>query len=546
MKEEDFSEWYSNIIKEAEIVDIRYPVKGMPVYYPYGYMIFREIMRNLELLLEEHGYLPAWFPIFIPKEIFSKEEKHILGFEQESFKLTEGGNVYIVRPTSETEMYHMYSLWISSYRDLPLKLYMTNTVYRNETKATKPLIRGAEILWNEAHSAHKDLDDAMRHIYLSIEIYSEIYRMLHLPHLWLRRPEWDKFAGADITFAADTITPDGRFLQIGTTHLLGRNFSKVFDIIFEDKHPYAKIDESTFEAYSKDRRERLLIKIDKDNIEIEYFQDGEKRKIVKEKLSKIYELSEDNQDLINEIDNIVKKYFEKLELDNRKYVWQISFGISMRVLGATIMLLGDDKGLLLPFKVAPIQIVIIPIYYSDQEKNEIIKYCKEIYNIISPIYRVKLDLDEEKTPGWKFNYYEMKGVPIRIEIGKKEVEEKHVTISVRVHNDRSKKYYVSIYDLNNSLEKIVNEYEKMLDDVANREFNERIVEVNSIEEFEDAILNKKVVKANFCMREECAKNIKEKYGVDVRGTKIDPELADGNCIFCGEKGVYKVYIGKSY
>ncbi|MCG2882917.1 MAG: hypothetical protein L7G81_01260, partial [Candidatus Nanopusillus sp.] len=257
-KNSNFSDWYNNIIRISKIIDDRYPVKGMPVYYPNGYFAIRKILSILEDELEKNGFEPYWFPILIPYEIFKKESEHIKGFESEVFYVTPSKPIeeekeikYILRPTSETEMYYMFSLWIKSYRDLPLLTYMTNTVYRYETKATKPLIRGREILWNEAHTAHKDLDDAERMIKKSMEIYSKIFwDHLSIPHIWIRRPDWDKFAGADYTLAADTILPDGRFLQIGTTHLLGRNFSKAFNIIFEDENPFIKIDKNKFEAFN--------------------------------------------------------------------------------------------------------------------------------------------------------------------------------------------------------------------------------------------------------------------------------------------------------
>jgi len=585
-KEKDFSEWYNRIIREADIIDDRYPIKGMPVYKPYGFKLVKNILSELERELERKGIEPSWFPVLIPYEIFKKESEHIRGFEGEVFWV--GGRdekpEHILRPTSETEMYYMYSLWIQSYSDLPIKLYMTNTVYRYETKATKPLIRGREVLWNEAHTGHSTKEDAERMINDSIKIYTKLFwEISSVPFLWVIRPVWDKFAGADYTIAADTVLPDGRFLQIGTTHLLGQNFSKAFEIYFDDKHPFLsnerkkeielklekvsekirkEIKDYDLIAFSKDYKKVVTVKIlenkvkiriiseekiEEKEIDIKYNEKIEKEKIYtgyrEYYLNYVYDRLEENEELIEKLKSIIN--FE--EFDNKKLIWQTSFGVSMRFSAAVISIHGDDKGLVLPFSITPIQIVIIPIYYSSEKEeiNKVLEYCEKIKEILNE-YRVYLDKDDSKTPGWKFNYYEFKGVPIRIEIGKKEVDENSVTISVRRRNEKSKRYYVKIEELKEKIKEIIEEYDKYLKEEAIKYLNEKIVKTNNISELIKIIEENKVGKVPFCMSEECAKELKEKHSLDVRGYDINPEETNEKCIVCNKKGKYWVYVGRSY
>ncbi|RIB35168.1 MAG: proline--tRNA ligase [Candidatus Nanoclepta minutus] len=585
-KNRNFSEWYNEIIRSADIIDDRYPIKGMPVYKPYGFKLVRNIIRNLEKELEKFNIEPAWFPALIHYNIFKKESEHIKGFESEVFWVggKDEASEYVLRPTSETEMYYMYPLWIKSYSDLPIKLYMTNTVYRYETKATKPLIRGREVLWNEAHTGHSTKEDAERMINDSIKIYTKIFwEICSVPFVWTVRPSWDKFAGADYTKAADTILPDGRFLQIGTTHLLGQNFSKAFGIYFNDKHPFLskdrkneieikmknvpeevrnKIDDYDLIAFSKDYKKVVIIKIlgnrakikiitkegiEEKEINVEYNENKISDKIStgyrEYELNYIYGRLEENERLIESLKSLINLE----EFDNRKMIWQISFGLAMRSLAAVISIHGDNKGLVLPFPIAPIQIVIIPIYYSSEkeEKERILEYCEKVRNYLDE-YRVYLDKDDSKTPGWKFNYYEFKGVPIRIEIGKKEVEENSVTVSVRRRNERSKKYYVKIEELKEKIRDIVEEYDKYLKEEAIKYFKEKIVKTNNISELTKIIEENKVGKIPFCMSEECAKELKERYSLDIKGYDINPEKTNERCIVCGKEGKYWVYVGRSY
>jgi prolyl-tRNA synthetase len=238
-KFEDFSEWYDRILLEAKIADDRYPVKGFTVYTGWGYSIAKRIYQMLENLLEEADHQPMQFPVVIPEDAFQKEEDHIEGFSAEVFWITHAGDNelerrLILRPTSETAIYPMFKLWIRSHADLPLRMHQTCNVYRYETKATRPLYRGREFLWNEGHTGHVDFEDAERQVKIAVEIYKKVYDALGLSYLLLKRPDFDKFAGAVYTLAFDTWNPDGKSSQIGTVHNLGENFAKAFDVTYED------------------------------------------------------------------------------------------------------------------------------------------------------------------------------------------------------------------------------------------------------------------------------------------------------------------------
>ena len=335
------SEWYSKVLLEAGIVDIRYGVKGFIVYMPYGMAIMKNIIRLFEEELEKTGHKPVLFPIVIPEGNLKKEEEHITGFAAEVFWITRAGDDELeerlaLRPTSETAMYPIYSLWISSYKDLPFKAYQTVAVYRYETKATRPLLRGREFLWIEAHDVFRSREEAIRQTIEDKEIFYRVtYGRLGIPFIHVKREDFDKFPGAEETFAFDTLMPDGRVLQIGTTHYLGQKFSRVFDVKFHD-------------------------------------EDG-----------------------------------------SYKYGEQTCYGIGLsRILASIILVHGDNFGLVLPFDIAPIQVVIIPIPKKGFPDEELYRYAEDVEELLSQRYRVVLDRSE-KTPGEKYYQYDLLGVPFR-------------------------------------------------------------------------------------------------------------------------------------
>jgi prolyl-tRNA synthetase len=476
-KEEDFSEWYSEILKVADLVDLRYNVKGFLVHKPYLMRIIKRIYDIWEGLLEEYGHEPVLFPLVIPPENFEKEKEHVEGFKPEVFWITEAGGEKLteslaLRPTSEIAFYQMYSLWIRSHTDLPLKLYQSCAVYRHETRATKPLIRGREFLWIEAHDAFAREEEARDQIIEDIEITRKtLYECLSIPFIFFLRPEWDKFKGAEETYAADTLMPDGRLIQLPSTHFFGHRFSKPFEIMFEDK-------------------------------------DGEK-----------------------------------------KYVYTTSYGPPIwRTAAAMFSIHGDEKGLVLPYAVAPIHVIIVPIIYKDKEKL-IIEKCRGITAILERNrIRAKID-DSEKSPGEKYYFWEMKGVPLRIEIGPKDVEEGVVVI---VRRDTGEKESVK----DEKLVERINDLSKDISDVlrsrANKHLNERIRDASSIDEIE-GIIGEGIARAYFCSVGEegrgCAEKLKE-HGGEVRGTRFDEEevAVDKNkrCVVCGKPARHIVYIARAY
>ncbi|RLE73366.1 MAG: proline--tRNA ligase [Thermoprotei archaeon] len=472
-KKENFSEWFTQVVTKAGLADQRYNVQGFIVHMPWAMRIIREIYRLFEQELERTGHEPVLFPLVIPEENFEKEKEHVEGFKPEVFWVTEAGNDKLerrlaLRPTSETAFYQMYALWITSWRDLPLKLYQSVSVYRYE-KTTRPFIRGREFLWIEAHDAFATHRQALRQVREDMENSRKvIWEQLGIPFLFLKRPPWDKFKGAEDTYAADTLMPDGRVLQISSTHDLGQRFAKAFGITFMDKN------------------------------------------------------------------------------GKEKYVWQTCYGPGVwRILAALVAIHGDDKGLVLPFRVAPVQVVIIPIYYDEEEKKLVMRKCRRFYlKLKRRNIRVLVDT-RDKTPGWKFNDWELKGVPIRLEIGRREVEQGFVTIFRRDLKKREKVPDDEVVD------RIYELAEEILDNLKNRAkkfFEENIVSANSKKGLVKAIKEGKIVKISFCGKEECAEDMREATnGAKVRGTSLDFKEGDyGKCVWCGQPARYLVYVAKAY
>ena len=392
---ENFSEWYGNILERAEIYDLRYPIKGCGVYLPYGFKIRRyafEIIRNM---LDETEHDEALFPMLIPEDLLAKEGEHIKGFEDEVYWVTHGGTTPLdvklaLRPTSETPIYYMMKLWMKVHTDLPIKVYQIVNTFRYETKHTRPLIRLREIMtFKEAHTAHATKEDAENQVKEAITIYKNFFDELGIPTIISKRPEWDKFPGAEYTMAFDTIFPDGKTMQIGTVHNLGQNFAKTFELEFETA-------------------------------------DG-----------------------------------------GKDYAYQTCYGISDRVIASIIALHGDEKGLILPPNVAPIQIVIVPLLFKGKEEIAMNK-AKEIYKILKEKgFRVKLD-DRDIRPGRKFNDWELRGVPLRIELGPRDIENKKITLYRR---DTGEKFQIDEDDLLNEINGIMASISETIKEKANERVN---------------------------------------------------------------------------
>ena len=476
IKKSDFSEWYNTIIKEAELCDIRYGVKGFVVFMPWAVMSMDRMFDMYECELQKKGHVPALFPALIPESYLTKESEHVEGFVPEAFWVTSAGKNELeeklaMRPTSETAMYSMYSLWIHGLKDLPLKIYQRCQVWRYETKATKPFIRSREFYWIEAHDAFATKEEAEAQVKEDMQMAENIlHQEFGVPFHFFKRPQWDKFPGAVDTFGADTLMPDRRTLQLPSTHLLGQHFAKPFDIKYMDEN------------------------------------------------------------------------------EEEKYVWQTTYGPAIsRIYAAVIAVHGDDKGLVLPFDLAPIQIVIVPIYRKDSEK-QVMKKCKEIQKKLSEKYFVKLD-DSEGTPGSKYNHWEMKGLPIRVEIGPKDLEKKSVML---VRRDTLEKKQVKEDNLNDEIEKARTEIKKNLVKKADSWFNKQVSEADSIKDLAKELEKSGFIKVPFCTDElegkECAEVVKNETHANVRGTLYGKnEKPKGKkCIACGKTANVYVYAARQY
>ena len=475
-KSENFSEWYTQVLKKAELADIRFNVKGFLVHMPWSVGAMKLMYRAFEEELEKSGHQPLMLPSVIPESNFEREKKHAK-FKAEVFWITEVGSEkrkleerLALRPTSETAFYQMYSLWVRSWRDLPMKRYQSCQVWRHETKATRPFIRGREFWWIEAHDAFATREEAEAQVKEDAEITERVmHKLFGIPFLFFQRPEHDKFQGAVHTYAADTVMPDGKVLQLPSTHFLGQNFAKAFDIKFVD-------------------------------------EDGEE-----------------------------------------KHVWQTCYGPAIwRIFGAIVAIHGDDKGLILPPEVAPIQVVVIPIFFKGKEQV-VLKKAKSIERaIVNGGVRAKVDEVEEHTPGWKYNYWELKGTPLRIEIGPRDVEKGQVIL---VRRDTGDKMTVKGEELLEKIRKVLVDIQGNLMRRADESFKMKISEAKNVKELKNWLEKKGgLVRVNWCGEEECADLIKsETGGGEIKGTLFGKEeKPSGKCIRCENKAKQVVYIGKTF
>jgi len=473
----DFSQWYNTITKDAELCDLRYGIKGFVVFMPWSVMTMNRMYAMYEEAIEASGHVPALFPALIPESYFMRESEHVKGFVPEVFWVTEAGNSeleerYAMRPTSETAMYSMYSLWIHGVRDLPLKLYQRCQVWRHETKATKPFIRSREFHWIEAHDCFATREQAMEQVRKDMLMAEDvIHRQFGVPFLFFRRPQWDKFAGAEDTYAADTLMPDGRALQLPSTHMLGQHFSKAFGIKYTD------------------------------------------------------------------------------ESGKEEYVWQTCYGPCIsRIYAAVIATHGDEKGLRFPVRLAPLQVVIVPII-KDETKDAVLTAAKEVLDSISCCFLARID-DSDRTPGFKYNEWEMKGVPIRIEIGMRDIGSKSVMV---VRRDTGEKVKVQMDKLDDELGRIAKSMDDNLRSIADEWFAGRLSEAGDME-----ALGKKLeesegfVRVPFCTDgmegEACADAVKEAHQANMRGSLFGSDDApDGEkCIACGKEAKIYLYAARQY
>ena len=469
-KSENFSEWYTQVVIKTELVDYA-PVKGLIVLRPDGYSIWESIKESLDKKLKETGHRNGFLPVLIPESLLAKEKEHFEGFNPEVFWVTHSGTSEIgdrlaLRPTSETLAYSLFSKWIRSWRDLPLKINFWNSALRAEIKGTKPFLRTSEFLWQEGHTVHATKDEAEKEVADILELYKKtIEEELAVPVVTGKKSEKDKFVGAVYTNTLESLMPDGKALQMGTSHFLGQNFSKPFDVKY----------------------------LDENNSEI--------------------------------------------------FAWQTSWGVSWRLIGGMIMTHGDDKGLVLPPKVAPIQVVIIPIYYSKEDKENVLQKASQIKDSLSNNdIRVHLDDREQLTPGFKFNDWEMRGIPIRIEIGPKDIAKNQIVLARR-HNQTK----ISL-DIDGLTEKTLSELkniQKEMFDAAKKILDERVVRVSEYQQFKEELDNGKMIDCSWCGKQECEDKIKEETGADLRVIPSGSTKAE-TCIYCKNSGTTNVLFARGY
>jgi len=471
-KNQDFSEWYVEVILKAGLADYA-PVKGCMIIREDAYAVWEKIQEIFNKRIKAAGHRNVYFPMFIPEGLLAKEAEHFAGFTPEVAWITQGGDTPLeeklaIRPTSETVMYATFAKWIRSWRDLPIKINQWCNIVRWETKATRLFLRTREFLWQEGHTAHATAEEAEAEVMYALDLYREIVEnYLAIPVLTGMKSESEKFAGALYTTALEAIMPDGKALQMGTSHNLGQNFGKVFDVKY---------------------------------------------------------IGEDKKD---------------------HYVWQTSWGITTRLIGAMVMVHGDDKGLIMPPKVAPVQVVVVPIPFKGAEPAAISVKAKEISeNLKAKDLSVILDDREEYTPGWKFNQWELKGVPVRIEIGPRDLRQGQ---AILVRRDTGQKTPVKQADLPIAVEKLLQQIQDNLFSKAKALLQEKTTAVQDYEEFKKVVCEKGgFVKAAWCGNADCESKIKDETSATIRVRPFQKEEPTSYCIYCGREAKEMVYFARSY
>lgn len=464
---EEFSEWYNEVLRRAEIMDVRYPVKGMYVWHPFGFEFRDRIYDDLRGALTDRGHRQTQFPLLIPRTELMKEAQHIKDFEKEVFWVDRAGvdqleEPLALRPTSETAIYPMFELWIRSHADLPLKIFQVVNTFRYETKHTRPLIRLREITsFKEAHTAHESAEDAETQVEEAVEVYSEFFDALGVPFIVTKRPPWDKFPGADYTMAFDALMPNGRTLQIGTVHNLGTSFAETFDITFEDR-------------------------------------DGE-----------------------------------------QQLAHQTCYGISERCVASVIGIHGDDNGLRLPWHVAPVQVAVVPILFSD-EAEEILDTCRGIAEELKDRgVRAELD-DSDDNPGAKFYRWEMKGVPVRVELGPRDMKKDVAQVVAR----DGESVEVPIGEVPDRVLEAAADYRERLETEARDAMEQGQVEATTMDEARD-VVGTGIAVLQWCGDVHCGEALEDELDGDLLGTLMDRD-ADGTCVRCGDDASRVAAVARTY
>lgn len=467
-RSEDYNEWYNQLVLRAELADYA-PVRGCMIVRPYGWALWENITAALDRRFKATGHMNAAFPLLIPKSFIEKEKSHVEGFSPELAVVTIGGGEkleepLVIRPTSETIIGHAYAKWIQSYRDLPVLINQWNSVVRWELR-TKLFLRTLEFFWQEGHTAHATLDEAEAETRQMLGIYTDMaVNDAAIPVIPGRKSESEKFAGADITYAIEAMMGDGKALQAGTSHNLGQNFAKAFDIKYLDKNGALQ------------------------------------------------------------------------------FCWTTSWGLSTRFVGAIIMTHGDDQGLVLPPKLAPYQIVIVPIFKSDEERSQTVEAARKLKaELVAANYRVITDEREGFSPGFKFNDWEMRGVPLRIELGPKDLAKQSAMLARRDKPGREGKSPAALAGIGDTVGKMLAEIQSSLHAKALEFRKSRTRDVTDYNEFKQAVENGFAL-AFWCGDSACEAKIKEETKATMRCIPLDQPAASGKCVLCNkdakERGIF--------
>ncbi|HEY7109112.1 MAG TPA: proline--tRNA ligase [Nitrososphaeraceae archaeon] len=472
-QKDDFSSWYVQSVLKGGLADYA-PMKGFIIMKPYGYQIWENIKGVLDEKLRELGHLNAFLPILIPESLLSRERDHFAGFNPEVFWVTKAGDNTLgeklaLRPTSESLAYSIFAKWISSHRDLPLKLNFWNSALRAEIKSTKPFIRNSEFLWQEGHTVHATEDEADKEVRLILDTYRDlIENYLGIPTEAGYKSDKEKFVGAKYTITLESIMLDGKCLQMATSHQLGQNFARTFNIKY---------------------------------------------------------LGRDAQD---------------------HFVWQSSWGISWRLIGAIIMTHGDDRGIIIPPKVAPIQVVIVPIY-KEISKEKVLSVGSNLLKLlIESGIRAHLDSRDEYTSGWKFNDWETKGVPLRINLGPRDIENGQLEM---VRRDTSEKTTIQYSEAIDKINEMLANIQSKLLNQAKLRMKEKTSTAFTMHEANDLLERQGgFVSTYWCGKVECEKTLKEETSADIRLIPFEGQdsITDKICINCNSKAKSKIIMGRAY
>ena len=466
----DYSRWYTDVVLQAKLADYS-PVKGAMVIRPNGYAIWEMIQQSLDRMFKETGHVNAYFPLLIPESFMKKEAEHVEGFSPECAVVTIGGGQKLeeplyIRPTSETIIWSMYKKWIMSYRDLPILINQWANVLRWELR-TRLFLRTSEFLWQEGHTAHATFEEAEEETMRILNIYKTFAEeYLAIPVIPGRKSEAEKFAGALHTYSIEAMMQDRKALQAGTSHNLGQNFAKAFDVKYQDKE------------------------------------------------------------------------------GQLQYVWATSWGVSTRLIGAIIMAHADDNGLVLPPKIAQRQIVIVPIWRGDEEKKQVLEYATGIRQELKQEFSVILDDRDQYKPGFKFAEWELQGIPVRLEIGPKDLSKNGMVL---VRRDLMKKEFIDRNGIMETVRRTLEQMQKDMLERARKFQQDNTYEVDDYDKFKEIIANDGgFIRSHWCGDPACEAKIKEDTKATIRNIPFDQKEEKGKCIICGKESNGRVIFARAY